>query len=77
LDARYVDVVVRRWQAFTGKSAVLACDGRAFDDITGERSTEHDSAEAPACVKPPHAAKRRANTGLQIGRSRMKRGKAK
>jgi DNA modification methylase len=37
LDARYVDVAVRRWQAFTGKMAVLEHDGRAFDAIGQER----------------------------------------
>jgi DNA modification methylase len=37
LDPRYVDVSVRRWQAFTGQSATLLADGRAFDLIAAER----------------------------------------
>lgn len=32
LDPLYVDVAVRRWQAFTGKTATLA-DGRSFADV--------------------------------------------
>lgn len=36
LDAKYVDVIVRRWQQYTGKRAVLE-DGRPFDEITEER----------------------------------------
>ena len=28
IDPRYVDVIVRRWQGFTGQSAVLDGDGR-------------------------------------------------
>ena len=37
LDLKYVDVIVRRWQAFTGDRAVLDQDGRCFDDVAGER----------------------------------------
>ena len=37
LDARYVDVTIRRWQQFTGKQAILAGDGRTFDEIALER----------------------------------------
>jgi acetate kinase len=33
----YVDVAVRRWQAFTGKTACLLGDGRSFDVVAGER----------------------------------------
>jgi hypothetical protein len=39
LDPRYVDVAVRRWQAFTGKPATLKADGRSFDDIAHVRLT--------------------------------------
>ncbi len=38
LDPKYVDVIIRRWQAFTGKQAVLDGDGRTFDEIAEERS---------------------------------------
>ena len=37
IDPRYVDVAVLRWQALTGKAAVLAGDGRAFDDVAALR----------------------------------------
>ena len=37
LDSKYVDVVVRRWQQYTGKQAVLDGDGRTFDEIARER----------------------------------------
>lgn len=33
LDPAYCDVIVRRWQAFTGKGAVLEADGRNFDEL--------------------------------------------
>lgn len=33
LDPKFADVIVRRWQEFTGEQAVLEDDGRAFDDI--------------------------------------------
>jgi DNA modification methylase len=37
LDPHYVDVVIRRWQAFTGKAATLEADGRTFADVQAER----------------------------------------
>jgi DNA modification methylase len=40
LDPVYADVAVLRWQAFTGKPAVLEGDGRSFADIAAERA-EH------------------------------------
>ena len=33
IDAHYVDLTVRRWQALTGQAAILASDGRSFDTI--------------------------------------------
>ena len=38
LNPAYVDVAIRRWQAFTGEQAVLGADGRSFQEATGERS---------------------------------------
>ncbi len=32
LDPQYCDVIVRRWQEFTGQVAVLEADGRTFND---------------------------------------------
>jgi DNA modification methylase len=37
-DPRYVDVIVRRWQAFTGETAVLEGDGRTLDSLAEERN---------------------------------------
>lgn len=37
LDAAYCDVIVRRWQEFTGKQATLEGDGRTFAEIERER----------------------------------------
>lgn len=36
LDPKYCDVIVRRWQAFTGQVARLDGSGRAFDDVAAE-----------------------------------------
>ena len=46
LDPRYVDVAVRRWQAFTGKDASCAADGRKFDEIAAERAPASDARAA-------------------------------
>lgn len=37
LAPRYVDVAVKRWQAFTGQAATLEGDGRTFAEIEAER----------------------------------------
>jgi DNA modification methylase len=33
LEPKYCDVIVRRWQEFTGKAATLEGDGRSYDEI--------------------------------------------
>ena len=33
LDPRYCDVIVRRWQEWTGEQATLEGDGRSFEEI--------------------------------------------
>jgi DNA modification methylase len=37
LDPKYCDVIVRRWQEFSGGAAALADDGRTYDEIAAER----------------------------------------
>jgi hypothetical protein len=36
IDPAYVDTIVRRWQAFTGQSAVQALSGRTFAELEEE-----------------------------------------
>ncbi len=51
IDAVYVDVAVRRWQAYTGKPATLANTNRTFAGVEEERQ------QAPSL---PSAAKQKA-----------------
>jgi len=37
LDPHYCDVIVRRWQAFTGQQARLAAGGMSFEEVATER----------------------------------------
>jgi DNA modification methylase len=37
LDPRYCDVIVRRWQAFTGRDATLEVTGQTFAEIEAQR----------------------------------------
>jgi len=37
LEPKYCDVIVRRWQDFSGKRAVLEGDGRPFQELAAER----------------------------------------
>jgi len=38
LEPCYVDTTVRRWQSFTGQSAVLASTGRSFNKLEEEKN---------------------------------------
>ena len=46
LNPAYVDVTIRRWQAFTGQEATL--DGRTFAEIEKDRADDHQGAVAEA-----------------------------
>jgi hypothetical protein len=43
LDPLYVDVAIRRWQAFTGEKATLFADDRTFDAVAAERAPTQDA----------------------------------
>jgi len=45
-DPRYCDTIIRRWQDYTGKRAVLAGDGACFEDIADERQSLVDEEAA-------------------------------
>ena len=46
ISPAYIDVALERWQAETGRDAILDCDGRTFAAVKDERLG--DDAEAPA-----------------------------
>lgn len=46
LDPKYVDVIVRRWQEFTGKQAVLESTGEPFPAETAAAEAREDAAAA-------------------------------
>jgi hypothetical protein len=56
VEPRYVDVAVRRWQAFTGKDAVNAESGETFDQIaaraaTAQEPTQHSTDQSENEIK--------------------------
>lgn len=53
LEPKYVDLAIRRWQAFTKLDAYCAVTGRAFDDIAAEPSRKTDPRITG--LEPPHA----------------------
>ena len=55
LDALYIDVTVRRWQALTGASAYLDGDGRTFDEIVKARRKGDNTASAEQSQDGPDA----------------------
>jgi DNA modification methylase len=45
MDPFYCDVIVKRWEAFTGKRATLATTGQAFEHVAEERLGDNLSAQ--------------------------------
>lgn len=62
IDPRYVDVAIRRWQAFTGEQAIRLADGRPFAEIAaaggaaGARTPERGPGKSTGKPEPSHAA---------------------
>ncbi len=66
LDPVYVDVIVRRWQEYSGKQATLEGDGRSFREISAERITflsEPDISEVTTGTGADPAAEGRGRDG--------------
>jgi DNA modification methylase len=40
LDPKYADVIVRRWQEWTGRQAMREAHGMAFDEVACESAQE-------------------------------------
>lgn len=53
LDPKYVDVIVRRWQDWTGKQATRESDGVVFDQVASTQPLLHEQYEkSPSCKTP-------------------------
>jgi hypothetical protein len=39
LEPKYVDVIVRRWQEFTGETALLEGSDRSFAEVSQDRAS--------------------------------------
>jgi DNA modification methylase len=44
LDPKYVDVAVRRWERYTGKTAVLDGTSHTFEEVEAARIAANDAA---------------------------------
>ena len=58
LEPKYVDVAIRRWQAFTRRDAVHAATGQTFEDVADDRK---DAQAAPSAPKSARARRRADN----------------
>jgi DNA modification methylase len=64
LDPLYVDVAVRRWQAFTGTQATLLADNRPFETIAAERTPAANQAQPSTESGAPRRAQKSRVSGL-------------
>jgi DNA modification methylase len=39
LDEKYVDVIINRWQDFTGKKAIHIESGKTYEELKQERAS--------------------------------------
>ena len=60
ISPAYCDVIVKRWQAFTGNEATLDGDGRTFAQIDAERFDGERDKNSAGCYDDAIAAKRKA-----------------
>ena len=43
LDPKYCDVIVKRWQDFTGKQAIHEATGKTFDEMKAAKPQSQDA----------------------------------
>jgi DNA modification methylase len=58
LSERFCDVVVNRWQRFTGKAATLDGDTRTFEEVKAERLGAEPAGDAETDAASGRARKR-------------------
>jgi len=51
IDPVYVDVAIRRWEALTGKSAILTT-GETFEEVAEQRTSEDEIPQTEAAILP-------------------------
>jgi DNA modification methylase len=51
IEPHFVDVAIRRWQAFSGKDAICVETGLSFDEIATQRVMAPVAGSAPADVR--------------------------
>ena len=71
IDPNYVDVGVRRWQAYTGKAAALAATSRTFEEVGEERlgtAAPVSGQSAPPCPSGTSPEPMLAEAGSKSGR---------
>ena len=66
-EPRYIDVAVERWQRMTKLEAVLAGDGRSFEEIGAARAKESPSPSGEASADRPKAHPNEGSTGVSDG----------
>ena len=70
ISPAYVDVAVERWQAETGRDAILDGDGRTFSAVRDERlqAADQDPASASRSAMEANAGNR--NVGMKSATDR-------
>jgi DNA modification methylase len=56
IDPQYVDVAVRRWQTYSGKTAILESTGQTFEEVEEQRLTSGAVTKTPATNEKREAA---------------------
>ena len=46
IDPNYVDVIIQRWQSYTGKAALFAATGATFEELAEQRQSDSQASAA-------------------------------
>lgn len=68
LDALYVDLAIRRWEAETGRAAVLVDTDQTFDEVVYGRASDPDAVVAAPSGDTPERRRVRVPAGSSKGR---------
>jgi 16S rRNA G966 N2-methylase RsmD len=65
IDPRYCDVIIRRYQEYTGQQAVLDGDGRTFTEVSLDRANAVPGDESRRGSKPAARERRSRQRGTK------------
>jgi len=77
IDPLYVDVTIRRWQAFTKEDAIQAESGQTFDELAADREAKDEGSTRPGAPSRRDSETDSTESNLPTRTSEVARGGAR